>query len=178
MGKLAMRLVLPLAGASVLLLTVAILGKQARESLRQEDRYLISFAAIDCVPPPGLERPDFLNEVQYLAGLPERLSLLDDELASRLRAAFARHPWVRNVEDVEIAPPRRVHVRLRYRVPVLAVNWSGRLRAVDAASVLLPATANTQGLPVFRGTPAPPAGPAGTRWGDPAVEAAARSASR
>ena len=112
--------------------------------------------------------------VDGLKQLPERLSLLDEDLSARLRAAFTRHPWVDSVEEVKLAR-QQVRVRLRYRVPVLAVRWSGQLRAVDACGVLLPQSASTAELPVFRGTPAPPAGPAGTPWGDPAVAAAARA---
>src|SRR5262249_32796638 len=55
MGKSAWRLLLPLAAAALLLLSLAALGRWARESLRQEDRYRISFAAIQCQPPPGPE---------------------------------------------------------------------------------------------------------------------------
>jgi hypothetical protein len=49
---------------------------------------------------------------------------------------------------------------------------------VDAHGILLPKSAPTTALPVFPGTAAPPAGPVGTRWGDAAVEAAARAAGR
>src|SRR5262249_56500914 len=120
---------------------LAIRGNRGWESLQQDERCLIPFAAIECVPPPGLERTDFLNDVQYLAGLPERLSLLDEEIMSRLQVAFGRHPWVSGVEEVKLTPPRRVQVRLRFRRPVLAVRWSGQLRVVDGDGVLLPAAA-------------------------------------
>jgi hypothetical protein len=175
MSKSAWRLLLPLAAAALLLLSLGALGRWARESLRQEDRYRISFAAIQCQPPPGPEQADLLSEVQYLSGLSDQLALLDDDLAERLRDAFAKHPWVESVQEVKIAP-RRIEVRLRYRKPVLAVQTSGQLRAVGATGVLLPATANTHGLPIFSGTALPPQGPAGTPWGDAAVEAAARAA--
>ena len=41
--------------------------------------------------------------------------------------------------------------------------------------ILLPKWARTDGLPVYRGKAAAPTGPAGRRWGDPGVEAAART---
>lgn len=175
MGKSVLRLLLPLLAAAVVVLAVAALGRRARESLRQDDRYVLPFAAIDCQPPPGPEQADLRREVQYLSGLSDQVPLLDDDLAERLREAFARHPWVESVRDVTMAS-RRVEVRLRYRKPVLAVQSSGQVRAVDASGVLLPATANTSGLPIFPGAAPPPAGPAGTAWGDPGVEAAARAA--
>src|SRR5262249_11509433 len=110
--------------------------------------------------------------------MPERLPLLDEDLPRRLAEAFERHPWVEKVERVEVCPPGRVQVRHVYRVPVLAVPVAGQLRAVDCHGILLPATAPPQVLPVFKEPAAPPQGPAGTPWGDPAVEAAARAAAQ
>ena len=41
--------------------------------------------------------------MQYLASLPDRVHVLDDDLAANLQQAFARHPWVAAVEDVRVA---------------------------------------------------------------------------
>jgi hypothetical protein len=166
---------LPVLGAALFLAALAVLGKLTRDHLRHDQRYTIAFADIDCEPPPGMERGDFLDDVQYRSSLPNDVPLLDETVAERLSAAFARHPWVEKVAAVEVSPPRRVQVRLTYRVPVLAVPFDGELRAVDAHGILLPATARVTGLPVYRGT-APRPGPAGTPWGDAEVEAAARAA--
>jgi hypothetical protein len=176
MGKSALRLFLPLACGVAVLLAIAALGRWARQSLRQDERFGFYFAAIDCPPPIGLAKEEFLGEVQYLAGLPDRLSLLDEKLAERLKTGFARHPWVAQVHEVRIGP-RRIGVDLSYREPVLAVMGGEQLRAVDKLGILLPASANTNGLPIYPGRPQLPAGPAGTPWGDPAVAAAARAAS-
>jgi hypothetical protein len=166
---------LPVLGAAVFLVGLAFLGKLARDHLRHDQRYTIAFADIDCEPPPGTERGDFLDDVQYRSSLPNDLSLLDEDLAERLSGAFARHPWVAKVEAVETSSPRRVHVTLHYRVPVLAVRCDGQLRAVDAQGIVLPATASVTGLPVYQGTAKRP-NPAGSPWGDTEVEAAARAA--
>ncbi len=107
--------VAPVLGVVLLLLGLAALGKTARDYLRNQDRYTISFEDIDCTPPPGQQRADFLDEVQYLGSLPGRLQLLDDNLAERLAEAFARHPRVERVERVAIVPPRQVQVRLVYK---------------------------------------------------------------
>jgi hypothetical protein len=61
---------------------------------------------------------------------------------------------------------------------VLAVLVDGQPRAVDAHGILLPTGADVSGLPVYEGNARPPAGAAGTLWGDVAVEAAARAAAR
>jgi hypothetical protein len=179
--------------AGLLLAGLIALGRSARDALRQQDRYAVAFADIDCEPPPGEERGAFLAEVQYLGGLPERLAVLDDDLPGRLGEAFARHPWVERVERVEVVPPGRVRARLTYRAPVLAVCLmedkvreslsrhpgmiNGRVGAlaVDRDGVLLPAGAPTDGLPIFLGK-VPPPGPTGSAWGDTSLEMAARTA--
>ncbi len=150
-----------------------VLGQWALEQIRGRERYRIAFADIDCVPPPGMTRRDFLDEVQYQAQLPNQISLLDEGLSDKVAAAFAKHPWVEKVTGVEVAASGRIVVRLAYRTPVMSVPVDGGLRAVDAQGVLLPKQTPVHGLPVFQGNAARPQGPAGTRWGDAAVEAAA-----
>ncbi len=177
MAKPLVRLLLPLAAAGLLVFGVGALGRLAREALRRDDRYTLPFASIECSPPPGMDREKFLSEVQFLAGMPDRLALLDDEAAAQLRVAFRRHPWVETVEEVKLTR-ERVLVRLRYRKPVLAVMWNGRKRVVDRQGVLLPDSATTEGLPVFSDARKGPAGPAGSPWDDPAVEQAARMAGK
>jgi hypothetical protein len=147
----------------------------AQEQLRDRDRYTAAFADIDCTPPPPLARTAFLDEVQYLARLSGRLHLLDGDLPRRLAAGFAKHPWVAKVEQVEVTPAGRVAVRLAYRRPVLAVRFAAEVRVVDGEGILLPRDAPSAGLPIHEAA-SPPAGPAGTRWGDAALEAAARRA--
>jgi hypothetical protein len=151
-------------------------GKLALGELRDHDRYTITLTEIECPAPPGQTRADFLDEVQYLSSLPARLRLLDEDLPRRLALCLASHPWVERVERVEIAPPRQVRVKLSFRTPVLAVPVEGGTRVVDRHGILLPKGAPTEGLPVFPGKAAPPAGHVGTPWGDSSVEAAARDA--
>src|SRR6516165_782839 len=98
MPRALLSALLPCALAGLVLFGVLRLGQAAHDSLRGAERYRISFAAIDCEPPHGLTRDDFLGEVQYLAGWPDRFLALDDDLPARLRDAFARHPWVADVE--------------------------------------------------------------------------------
>ncbi len=150
------------------------LGRWSLAQVHDDPRYLVPVADIDCPAPEGMERPEFLGEVQYLARLPEKLNVLDEDLPRRLRQAFARHPWVEKVDAVTVTPPRHIGVKLTFRTPVLAVRWDDELRAVDGDGVLLPKRAPTRGLPVYDGTPRPPRGPPGTHWGDSDLERAAR----
>jgi hypothetical protein len=170
----------PLGGVVLLLAGLLLAGKLIRDEVAQHDRYRFPFNHIICATPPGLDRGEFLDEVQYLASLPDRLNVLDDGLPERLAKAFAGHPWVEKVEGVEIVSAQEVRVRLLFRTPVLAVELPGEAKrlAVDRHGVRLPGNADTRDLPIFSGKISPPAGPAGSRWGDPAVEAAARAASK
>ncbi len=177
MRKWLVQLVAPLLVAGLLLAGALELGRRAREQLTPGPRHTVAFASIECTPPAPLSREDFLGEVQYLAGLPDRLNLLDERLSERLVRAFAGHPWVQAVQRLDLSAAPKVRVQLRYRTPVLAVPRGGALRAVDGGGVLLPATAATDGLPVFRGRTLGPNGPEGTVWNDPALLAAARTAS-
>lgn len=178
---------------ALLLVALVWIGQATRRDLLFSERYTIPFATIECATPPALERAVFLAEVQYLSDLAERLPLLEDGLAQRLADAFARHPWVEKVERVEITPQRQVQVDLVFRTPVLAVltpessvyievpaRETGRkelagAQAVDGRGVLLPREALNARLPILRGVRKPPAGAAGTAWGDHDVDAAART---
>ncbi len=155
---------------------LVVVGRLAWKDLRHQQRYTVAFTEIDCTPPPGQTREDFLDEVRYLAAAAPRLRLLDPDLGDRLAHAFARHPRVEKVVRVELVPPRQIHVELAYRTPVLAVRLAGGSRAVDAAGILLPKTTPVQGLPVLQGPVAGPRRADGRPWGDPLVEGAARTA--
>jgi hypothetical protein len=119
-----------------------------------------------------MDRVKFLAEVQYLGTLPDQINVLEPQLAARLTAAFALHPWVERIEGVNLRGPDGPTVRLVIRTPVLAVAG----RVVDRFGVLLPAGTATEGLPAYPADTPPPAGRDGTPWGDPKVEAAARKA--
>jgi hypothetical protein len=173
------QIALTLFACALALGAVIALGRYLRQQLNDEPRYQFPLVDIECSAPPGSERTAFLGEVQYLSGLPEQVSLLDDTLAERLAEAFARHAWVEKVEQVEIGPGRRIRVRLQFRAAILAVTYTENgitIRAVDRNGILLPREAETKTLPVLMGISPPPVAGAGKPWGDPEVEASARVA--
>ncbi|MFO0811514.1 MAG: hypothetical protein U0746_23030 [Gemmataceae bacterium] len=162
------RVVVALLAAAALLFGLLRLGQFTRARLDAAGHYTLRLHDFRCDAPPGLARDTFLDEVQYLGGLPDSFDSLDKTIAIRLAAAFARHPWVERIDAVTLRPPT---ARLTFRAPVLAVAD----RAVDASGVLLPAGAPLDGLPVLSGV-APPQVPAGTPWGNADIEDAARAA--
>jgi hypothetical protein len=170
--------VLPLLLGGLLVVGLLWVGQQANQALRQRGRPF-PFAGIACDPPGNQSRREFLVEVQYLAGLPDQLDLLDPDLSVRLVEAFARHPWVARVERVE-KHADQIQVVLRHRSAALRIrlagppNEPGGWRAVDGEGVLLPASAEVAGLPVWEGVTTLPPRP-GLPCPDPGVVAAART---
>ena len=115
MRKLAQRIALTVAAGVAVVAGVIGVGSAVRDSVRERHLFLIS--EIECDPPAGLSREQFLSEVHYHGRLAERLSTLDSDTPDRLREGFARHPAVERVESVTITPPRQVRVSLVYRTP-------------------------------------------------------------
>lgn len=158
-----------LAGLGLGLLGIHALSGVAREHLHQTGRDQVAFVDIDCPPPPGRTRVEFLREVRYQNGLPARLSLFEDDLPHRLARAFATHPWVAHVKRIEIGTDRQVHVQLLYRAPVLAVVVAGAGAVhsfqVDKHGVHL-GPVHDSSLPVYRL-------PLATRLDERSIQAAA-----
>jgi hypothetical protein len=117
LSKSVLGLVVLVAGPAVVLVGLVLLGEAALERVRAWDRYSIPFADIQCTPPEGLSREDFLLQVRYVSEMPEQIRLLDDGLSERLAQAFARHPRVERVDRVEVLPTREVTVQLTFRAP-------------------------------------------------------------
>jgi hypothetical protein len=169
-----------LRSALLLLVVAAIvggviwLGRFGLGQIHDQDRFKVPLTEVACNVPVGMERTEFLDEVQYHSPLATHFNVLDDDLSAQVKLAFARHPWVEKVDDVKPTPPRSIAVALVFRVPVLAVRWNEKLCAVDGAGVWLPKNAPTRGLPIYEGAPRPPRGPPGTRWGDADLESEAR----
>ena len=118
-------------------------------------------------------RGDVRGEALRDASLDGGLPLDDPDLAERLRRAFARHPWVREVVAVTLREPAAAAVEVRCREPVAMVRVRGGLYAVDGEGVVLPSDDFTQesaaAYPTIAEVASTPLGAAGTRWGDPLV---------
>src|SRR5262245_22923323 len=93
----AVRMVVVALVAAAVLTAFLALNYFARNRLRGRPGQTIAFSEIECSPPAAMDCGRFFGEVQYMNGLPDRVDLLDQELSSRLAAAFARHPWVQEV---------------------------------------------------------------------------------
>jgi hypothetical protein len=184
MRKWLVQALTPILCGLAVVFSVIALGRAARAGLHDHALYTLAFNDIDCQPPAGMSRAEFLRHVRELTRQPSDVHVLDTDLKARVRRAFGVHPWVESVRRVEIGvahsstrqPQSGVRVEILYRRAVLAVCPPGEKhsRTVDASGVLLPPTAAAH-LPILTEDVAAPAGPVGTRWGDARVAAAAKT---
>lgn len=118
-------------------------------------------------------RSDIRTEALRDASLDAGLPLDDPDLPERLRRAFARHPWVREVARVSLREPAAAIIEIRCREPVATVRVKDGLFAVDAEGVVLPSDDFTPesaaAYPTIASVQSTPLGAAGTPWGDPLV---------
>jgi hypothetical protein len=139
-------------------------------------QFVVAAEDVQITPPPKWIRTDVRGEVVREINLAGPVSILDDDLGERFYEAFAAHPWVAKVIRVLKKPPAGVDVELVYRRPVLMVQVTDGLLPVDAEGVQL-LTADFSPLEAMRyprvevGRETPP--PAGMRWSDARVVAAA-----
>jgi hypothetical protein len=166
---------LTLAVVAGILWGVRYLGDLARRNVAERDRYTVLFADIECDAPPGYERAPFLSEVRHESGFPATLQSIDPELSPKLTAAFASHPWVAKVDEVLAEPEGKVRVKLRFRVPALAVHIAAtkdQVRVVDTHGVLLPLQTDAAGLARLVSPVPAPTTPSGKPWADDTVKRA------
>ena len=173
----AVKAVAAVALAVGLVIGIRWVGSLAAVGVADRDRYAVRTADLRFDPPPHTDPREFLTQVLYLADLPVTVQSIDPKLPDQIAAAFRQHPWVEDVTGVTILPDGGVHVRLRFRTPVLAVRWQNgaesETRAVDAAGVLLPTDAPTAGLPTLTNVRTCPHPPAGRVWPEADVVRAA-----
>ena len=172
--KTAVKSIVALALAFGVLVGIAWFGTRAGTDVSPNARYTVPFADIESAAPLGLDRRGFLTEVRFLNDLPETLQSVDPKLPEQLKAAFAKHPWVRAVDGVTVAVEGRIRVELQFREPalVLLIGPGSVPRAVDRDGVLLPANAQTANLPVLQNRRVPIHLAAGQVWPDPDVRRA------
>ncbi len=94
MRRWFLQALVPALAAILVVVVVLLMSQWARDALRGDAAHQFAFRDIECQPPAGRSRDEFLAEVQYLSGLPDRFDLLDPTLARRLEVAFEREPWV------------------------------------------------------------------------------------
>lgn len=149
--------------------------------LNSRPEYRLAFQSIELSPMPHAAVPgDLLRQVQHRGDFPDNVSILDRTLTKRLAEEFGAHPWVESVREVRLTYPPRIVIAAHYRRPVALVSAKSGYYPIDPEGVLLPPRdfpiESTDRYPLVNNIRTIPAGPAGVRWGDPVVLAAARLA--
>lgn len=110
-----LRVLAAVCGAALVIAGIFAAGRWMKEDVRRDERYRFAVRDIECEPPPGTSREQFLGEVHYYGQLPETMNVLDDDLSPRLREAFGKHPRVERVKQINITAPNRVRVVLEFK---------------------------------------------------------------
>jgi hypothetical protein len=184
-GQLCTKNIFVQVAAAVAVISVIValsikLWQRVEPHVATRPEYLMPAEKIEITPAPEWIHTNLQTEVIRDSGLKEPLSILDDKLTARLTQAFSLHPWIARVAAVRTSYPPRIQVDIEYRRPVAMVEVLGGLLPIDVDGVLLPtedfSPPDAQNYPRIAGIVSGPLGPLGTRWGDPAVEAAAKLA--
>jgi hypothetical protein len=174
------RLAVALAVLASIVVASLQLWQQLRTHVASQPEYLVATGDLAITPPPVWIHTDLKRAAIRDAGLPAKLSILDDRLTERISQAFLLNPWIARVDKVKTLYPARVQVDLVYRRPAAMVEVFGGLLPVDSEAVLLPtedfSPIDAQQYPRISGVKSSPLGPLGTAWGDPVVAAAAKLA--
>lgn len=160
---------------------IAVLGTFAAALVGSRDRYRLPLAALDCAPPPWVDRETFLAEVRFLGDLPDTFNPNEPSEVGRLKAALAKHPWVDFVaDDGYVTVANRYPLTVGFRRPALVVTTAGtpRERSVDAKGVLLPVHGPMTGVARLLGEVEAPTVPPGAVWDHPTVRRAVELAVR
>lgn len=164
----AIAITLALAGGIILVLDY--LGLEALRRIGPNERFRVAFIDVHCDAPPGLDRHTFLTEVRYVSQFPESFNAVDEPDRERLAKAFAAHPWVEGVEGIAVEAGNVVTVKLKYRVPMMAVRVNaGAVRLVDSHGVLLPESELPRGVAELMNIVPAPITEAGKVWADATV---------
>jgi hypothetical protein len=165
---------------------VAVIGfktwQQVEPLLAETPYYALRSEHIDITPQPEWILSDVKAEAIRDTSLDTGISVLDQELASRVADAFAFHPWVKEVRQVVKQAGPRVVVDVDYRRPIAVIDPRQPDQAdsipIDVEGVRLPSddipVAWKQRLPRIVGIASQPL--VGQTWNDSRVGGAARLA--
>lgn len=149
------------------------LGHWTRSEILDSLRFQVLIQEIDCPTPSGQSRKAFLSEVVSMTQIQETLPILATETKTRINNAFSNHPAVETVKEILFLPGPRIRVDLQFRVPVLAINSSGKRRVVDGNCYLLPLYLDVGELPLYISPVATRVDTPGTYWNDAGLVEAA-----
>jgi len=152
-----------------------LLVKEMKTFVCQLERFQVSPATLTFTALPSWVTPKVQQQLAYIPDLPERFSILEPNLATRVAQAYERNPWVAEVRAVERHFPNRLTLALSLRRPVAAVRYRGSYYLADGEANRLPLRFRSWPQPEYRlpivtgALTEPPR--SGAQWQDEAVRA-------
>jgi len=152
-----------------------LLVKEMKTFVCQLERFQVSPATLTFTALPSRVTPKVQQQLAYIPDLPERFSILEPNLATRVAQAYERNPWVAEVRAVERHFPNRLTLALSLRRPVAAVRYRGSYYLADGEANRLPLRFRSWPQPEYRlpivtgALTEPPR--SGAQWQDEAVRA-------
>jgi len=148
---------------------------EVKDRMGKLERFQLSPATLNFTSVPAWVTPEIREQLHYLPGLPERMSLLEPGLPARVAEAYRQNPWVADVSRIERRYPNRLQVTLVLRRPVAAVRYGYEYHLVDEHGVKLPLRFRSWPQPgytlpiVYSARSRPPV--SGAEWNEEAVQA-------
>jgi len=152
-----------------------LLVKEMKTFVCELERFQVSPATLTFTSLPSWVTPKVQEQLAYIPDLPERFSILEPNLATRVAQAYERNPWVAEVKAVERHFPNRLTLGVRLRRPVAAVRYRGSYYLADGNADRLPLRFRSwpqddYRLPIVIGAATEPSR-SGAVWQDEAVQA-------
>jgi hypothetical protein len=160
-------------GLLILAAVIVLWGlRAARQRVGQMPRYRVYPSRFKAKAPEWCAKELAAVEFPH-----DSYSIFDPALTREVAEAYAKCPWVGNVVRVEKRFPNELRVELELRRPAAFVRLPDAFHAIDAHAILLPLGYHrwdhaNKPLPTVFGVKSDPP-PAGTRWADCRVVAAA-----
>jgi|GEM_PF-3002299 len=145
----------------------------ARDRAVTLDDFQVSTGKLDLVSKPAWVKGVIERQLKAIPQTVGNISLLDSQASSKIAAALAANPWVKEVKSVVRDFPNRIRAEVKLRDPAAFVLRDGKFYVVDGEGIRLPGEYSSTGetglnlLMVVYVRSAPPA--AGKVWDDPAV---------
>ncbi len=176
MSGLGLRRVL---GLLLIVLAAALLwlgGKQVTRFITSRPEYAIDVSRLEVPELPEWCSDEVKRSVRDKPLAEGRYCIADPRLTAFLGRKCEANPWVRKVNYVRRAFPRRIEISLELRRPLCGVESLGRYYVIDEDAVRLPLSYRnwpvaSRRMPAVKGVQTPPPEEGGV-WDDDAVKGA------
>jgi len=102
------------------------------------DEFRVNLATLTLSNPPEWVDEQIERQIMHLEGLPESVSLVDEDVAMRVFTSFQVNPWIKTVHYVRKDYPNSLEISMDVRTPVAFVKCGDYFYLSDSEGVRLP----------------------------------------